>query len=36
VLKTPATARDVIAGKSVKLGATLKLAPRSVRILEVR
>jgi neopullulanase len=36
VLKTPATARDVIAGKSVKLGPTLKLTPRSVRILEVR
>jgi neopullulanase len=36
VLKTPATARDVIAGKPVPLGATLELAPRSVRILEVR
>jgi hypothetical protein len=36
VLKTPAAARDVITGKAVKLGTTLKLPARSVTILEVR
>jgi glycosidase len=36
VLKTPATARDVLEGHAVTLGATLRLPPRSVRILELR
>ena len=36
VLKTPATARDVLGGKQVKLGATLQLPPRSVGIFELR
>jgi neopullulanase len=36
VLKTPAAARDVLAGQAVTLGATVKLPPRSVKIFEVR
>jgi glycosidase len=36
VVPGPATARDVITGKGVQLGSTLKLAPRSVTILEIR
>jgi glycosidase len=36
VLKTPAAARDVLAGKDVKLGKTVKLPARSVKIFELR
>jgi hypothetical protein len=36
VLKTPAAARDVLAGKQVELGATITLPARSVKIFEVR
>ena len=36
VLKTPAAARDVLAGKQVKLGATVRLPARSVKIFELR
>jgi glycosidase len=36
VLKTPAAARDVLAGKDVKLGKTVKLPPRSVKLFELR
>ena len=36
VLKTPTVARDVLAGKEVKLGKTIKLPARSVKIFEVR
>jgi len=36
VLKTPANARDVLAGKQVKLGATVRLPARSVKIFELR
>jgi len=36
VLKTPANARDVLAGRDVALGGSLVLAPRSVTILEIR
>jgi len=36
VLKTPASARDVLAGRQVKLGATVKLPARSVKIFELR
>jgi len=36
VLKTPAAARDVLEGRSVTLGATIKLPPRSVKIFELR
>jgi len=35
VLKTPASARDVLAGRQVKLGATVKLPARSVKIFEL-
>jgi len=36
VLKTPASARDVLAGTQVELGATVELPPRSVKIFELR
>ena len=36
VLHTPASALDVLADKTVKLGATVKLPPRSVGIFEIR
>jgi glycosidase len=36
VLHTPASAMDVLAGKSVQLGATVTLPPRSVKIFELR
>jgi glycosidase len=36
VLHTPAAALDVLTGKEVKLGASVKLPGRSVRIFEVR
>ena len=36
VLKTPVAARDVLGGKAVQLGATIKLPARSVQIFEVR